>query len=121
MLKSPTYFQVGSRANLGPVIIAKNMDNSGIHSHGDPMSLSENAVMSYQPNDELNTLIVARNQAEKQLGNLNNVLGFGQGQTPEGKDAIVVFVKSKETLLQIPDQISGVPIIGEVTGEIWAQ
>lgn len=85
------------------------------------MNFLEEAAIPYQPNDESPKLQAALAEAERQLNHLDNVVGFGMGQTFEGKEAVLVFVKSKETLAQLPACISGVPLIGEVTGEIWAQ
>lgn len=85
------------------------------------MKFTEEAAISYQPNGEPSKLEFACAEAERQLNHLKNVLGFGISQTLEGEDAVLVFVKTKETLTQLPNQISGVPLIGEVTGEIWAQ
>ena len=85
------------------------------------MKFTEEAAISYQPNDESSKLEFARAEAERQLNHLKNVVGFGMSQTFDGEEAVLVFVKTKETLTQLPNQISGVPVIGEVTGEIWAQ
>lgn len=84
------------------------------------MNLNEDAVMPYQPDDEPVRVHEARAEAERQLGNLENVIGFGIGLTSKDEDAVIVFVRTKETLAQLPAQILGIPLIGDVTGEVKA-
>lgn len=84
------------------------------------MNSYEEAAIIYQPDDESREVKAALAEAERQLGYLENVAGFGMSQTLEGEEAILVFVKTEEMLAQLPTQILGVPLVGEVTGEIWA-
>jgi len=37
-----------------------------------------------------------------------------------GQDAIVVYVEDQQALLQLPADIDGFPVVGEVTGAIRA-
>ncbi|NEZ55029.1 hypothetical protein [Adonisia turfae] len=82
--------------------------------------LVENAAITYEPDEESTSLQAARDEAERQLGHLENIVGIGMSQTLEGEDAVIVYVKTRETLAQLPTHISGVPVIGEVTGEVRA-
>ena len=82
--------------------------------------LVENAAITYEPDDESTSLQAARDEAERQLGHLENVVGIGMSQTFEGEEAVIVYVKTREALDQLPTHISGVPVIGEVTGEVRA-
>jgi hypothetical protein len=88
------------------------------------MNLNENAAMPYNPGDDEQTgaagIQVALAKAERQLTHRKGVKGMGMAKTPSGQDAIVVYVQNEQTLSQLPSEVDGVPVIGEVTGEIRA-
>ncbi len=84
------------------------------------MNPYEEAAISYQPDDQSPKVKAALAEAERQLSYLENVAGFGMSQTFEGEEAVIVFVKTEETLALLPTQILGIPLLGEVTGEIGA-
>jgi hypothetical protein len=88
------------------------------------MDLNENAAMSYNPGDDdptgMGGIHVALAEAERQLTHRKGVNGMGMSKTLSGQDAIVVYVQNEQTLSQLPSEVDGVPVIGEVTGEIRA-
>ena len=87
------------------------------------MNLDENAEITYQPDDEPSGgsgIKVAFAEAERQLAKREGVNGLGMSKTPAGQDAIVVYVKDKQALSQLPKVVNGIPIVGEITGEIKA-
>ncbi|QDV45885.1 hypothetical protein Enr13x_57880 [Stieleria neptunia] len=89
------------------------------------MSLNENAAMPYHPADDEPTgtaaaIQVALAKAEKQLSHRKGVMGMGMTKTPSGRDAIVVYVDQQQTISQLPAEVDGFPIVGDVTGEIRA-
>lgn len=85
------------------------------------MSLDEEAAISYNPDDDqpnvggLNSILA---EAERQLGQRRGVNGMGMSKTAAGEDAIEVYVQDELTLSQLPSAIRGVPVIGEITGDI---
>ncbi|MCA9217627.1 MAG: hypothetical protein KDB27_31375 [Planctomycetales bacterium] len=79
------------------------------------MAFEENAEMPYDPADDIQTAVAA---AEQQLMSISGVNGVGITSTPDGQDAVVVYVANEKALSQLPAEINGCRIIGEVTGEI---
>lgn len=88
------------------------------------MNLNENAAMSYNPGDDEQSgtgrIQIALAEAERQLSHRKGVQGMGMGKTPHGQDAIVVYVEDEQVLSQLPSDVGGFPVVGEVTGEIRA-
>ena len=88
------------------------------------MNLNENAALSYNPVDDEQTatagIQAALAAAERRMIHRAGVKGMGMTKTPTGQDAIVVYVENEQTLSQLPSDIDGFPVIGEVTGEIRA-
>jgi hypothetical protein len=86
------------------------------------MNLNENAEVSYNPGDDEQTrrggIQGALAEAERQLTHRKGVHGMGMTRTPTGQDAIVVYVESEQVLSQLPSDVGGFPVVGEVTGEI---
>jgi hypothetical protein len=80
--------------------------------------------MSYNPADDEPTGVggihAALAEAERRLTHRTGVKGMGISKTPSGEDAIVVYVQDEQTLSQLPSDVDGVPLVGEVTGEIRA-
>ena len=88
------------------------------------MNQDEKAAISYNPDDDeeagTDGLQVALAEAERRLGHSRGVKGMGRSQTTSGKDAIVVYVEDQQALSQLPADIDGFTVVGEVTGEIRA-
>ncbi len=88
------------------------------------MDLSENAAMPYNPGDDEQSgaaaIQTALAKAERQLTHRKGVKGMGMAKTPSGQDAIVVYVEDQQALSQLPADVEGFPVVGEVTGEIRA-
>ena len=88
------------------------------------MDLNENAAMSNNPGDDeqaaTDGIQVALAEAERQLTHRKGVKGMGMTKTPSGQDAIVVYVEDQQALSQLPADVDGFPVVGEVTGEIRA-
>ena len=85
------------------------------------MNLSENAAISYNPDDDQTVgdrIQAALAEAERQLTHRKGVKGMGMAKTSEGEDAIVVYVEDQQALSQVPAAVDGVPVICEITGEI---
>ncbi len=86
------------------------------------MTLDENAEVLYDPGDDERThsggIQVALAKAERQLAHRKGVHGMGISKS--GPDAIVVYVENEQVLSQLPSDVDGFPVVGEVTGEIRA-
>lgn len=85
------------------------------------MGPDEDAAITYDPDGHGPSAIDAvLAEAERELSHRAGVNGLGLGQTADGRDAVVVYVADSETLSRLPRSIRGVPVMGEVTGEIRA-
>jgi hypothetical protein len=86
------------------------------------VNLGENAEVSYNPEegepDRSGGIQGALNKAQNQLAHRKGVHGMGMSKTPSGQDAIVVYVENERVLSQLPSDVDGFPVVGEVTGEI---
>ncbi len=84
------------------------------------MSFNEDAALSYNPDDESSSseLQVAVADATKLLGHLSGVHGLGESKLSNGNDAIVVYVENESVLAKLPRNVRGIPVVGEITGEI---
>lgn len=68
---------------------------------------------------ELGAAIAAQERHTPRLMGLANVVGTGVGLTAEGQPALKVFTKVVG-VGGIPDRLDGIPVVVEVTGEIFA-
>jgi len=88
------------------------------------MALNESAAMSYNPGDDeqaaTDGIQGALVKAEQQLLNRKGFKGLGMTKLVGGQDAIIVYVEDQQTLKQLPADVDGIPVVGEVTGEIRA-
>lgn len=88
------------------------------------MNPNENAAMPYNPVEDEQSgaagIQVALAKAERELTHRKGVMGMGLTKTPRGQDAIVVYVENEQALSQLPADVDGFPVVGEVTGEIRA-
>lgn len=88
------------------------------------MNLEEEAEVSYRPDDANqpapDALRLAVATAERTLLGRRGVKGVGATKTPGGKDGIVVYVEDESALSRLPAEVNGLPIVGEITGEIRA-
>lgn len=86
------------------------------------MSIEEEAAITYDPDSDpdLGTN-AAVDDAQKELLDLKGVKGTGRTVTPNGHEAIIVYVKNKKARARVPDNIRGYPIIVEIVGEIRTQ
>jgi hypothetical protein len=86
--------------------------------------MSENAAMSYEPTDDNQVLPAGFNgafaKAQAQLLSLPGVKGLGMAKSPAGQDVIVVYVQNTMAITNLPSNIDGFSVIGEVTGDIVA-
>lgn len=86
------------------------------------MDQDENAAISYNPDDDEQGdgagIRGALVEAERQLIHRKGVKGMGMSKTPAGKDAILVYVEDQQALSQLPADVGGFPVVGEITGEI---
>jgi len=84
------------------------------------MNYSEEAAVPYQPEGEGESPMLesACREAERRFGQRDDVVGFGMGQTFEGNDAVIVYVKSSDIRSALPKEINGYPLIVEVTAEM---
>lgn len=58
--------------------------------------------------------------ARHQLMTMSGVEGVGSGESPDGGNTIVVYVRDQQDLSQLPAMLSGIRVIGHVTGEVKA-
>ena len=59
--------------------------------------------------------------AAEQLMELDGVVGVGEGQTSDGRRAIVVMVMSRSEAPELPSELEGVPVEVVETGPIEAE
>ncbi|ESQ13550.1 MAG TPA: hypothetical protein DDY14_00165 [Chromatiaceae bacterium] len=85
------------------------------------MDYDEEAAVNYQPDATPLYVEQAQHKIEQRLQHRDGIVGFGITMTPGGTDAVVVYVENREALATLPRSVDGVPVIGEVTGEIRAQ
>lgn len=82
------------------------MDDSGLD--------EETEVM---PQSEIERV---RIKHEAALLAIDGVVGIGIGSNEIGDDAIVVYLRDKQTQSSIPDELEGFPVQTEITGEFDA-
>lgn len=58
--------------------------------------------------------------ASQQLLAMGGVEGVGKAPDPDGGDALVVYVRDRELLSQLPATLNGIKVLVHVTGEIKA-
>ena len=56
--------------------------------------------------------------ARLQLMSMNGVEGVGRGESPDGGNAIVVYVRDQQSQSQLPAMLTGIRVIGHVTGDV---
>lgn len=78
----------------------------------------EEAAISYTPDDHGQDAQLALTLAEQLLSSNRGVTGVGLTKTSRGEDAIMVYVKDHEALNRLPSEVSGLPILGEISGDI---
>ncbi|WP_182868337.1 hypothetical protein [Stieleria mannarensis] len=88
------------------------------------MNRDEKAAMPYQPADMMPAAMTgieaALAKAEQMLSRRKGVKGMGMTKTRRGQDAIIVYVDQQQTISQLPSDVDGFPIIGDVTGQVRA-
>jgi len=85
------------------------------------MTPDEDAAITYEPEDHGGSdLGAALAEAERTLSRREGINGMGLTRTPGGQDAIVVYVTDRPTLSRLPASVRGIPVVGEITGDIRA-
>jgi hypothetical protein len=85
--------------------------------------MNEDAAINYNPHanppggDEAQANFES---ARHQLMTMSGVEGVGSGESSEGGNTIVVYVRDQQNLSQLPAMLSGVRVIGHLTGEVKA-
>jgi hypothetical protein len=64
--------------------------------------------------------ITVQNRHTKRLMEKSGIVGTATGITENGQSVILVFAKSKEDSISIPENLEDVPVVVEVTGVIYA-
>jgi hypothetical protein len=85
--------------------------------------MNENAAITYNPYADSQGGDQTQANFEnacQQLMNMSSVEAVGRGESPDGGDAIVVYVRDQQSLSQLPAMLSGMRVIGHVTGEVKA-
>lgn len=55
------------------------------------------------------------------MDNIEGVTGVGQGQTDDGRDAVIVFVNLPDAVNKLPETLEGVPVLVKSTESFEAQ
>ncbi len=55
------------------------------------------------------------------MDSVEGVTGVGQGQTTDGRDAVIVYATRSEVADELPSSIEGVPVVVQQTGAFEAQ
>ena len=55
------------------------------------------------------------------MDSIDGVSGVGQGQTGDGRDAVIVYVSRPEAADELPPTVEGVPVVVKHTGIFEAQ
>ena len=85
--------------------------------------MSEDAAMPYKPADDetpSSGIQAALAKAQSQLSSRPGVKRMGMTKTAADQDAIVVYVDNEQAISQLPSDVDGYSVIGEVTGEVSA-
>jgi len=80
----------------------------------------EDAVMPYQPGEEVPPAETVRQKQQARLMEIEGVEGVGIGQDAIGDEGIVVYVRDAEAAKRIPRTLDGLNVIVQVTGPIDA-
>lgn len=80
----------------------------------------ENAEMYYNPEAEKDVDTELQRKFEKRLFAIEGVVGVGMGQSVAGEDAIIVYVRDRSVVSELPNEIDGHTVVVEVTGDIDA-
>jgi hypothetical protein len=78
-------------------------------------SLPHTGPVEYAPREQVSP---ERNEAESVLRRIPGVEGVGEGRNAIGDPAWIVYVRDPSVLSQLPPQVSGRPVVPEVSGEI---
>lgn len=85
--------------------------------------MNEDAAITYDPSGDApggDQTQANFENARQQLMTMSGVEGVGRGESLDGGDAIVVYVRDQQALSQLPAMLSGMRVIGHVTGEVKA-
>ncbi len=85
--------------------------------------MNEDAAITYNPSADPaggNQTQANFENARQQLMTIGGVEAVGSGESPDGGNAIVVYVRDQQGLSQLPAMLSGIRVIGHVTGEVKA-
>jgi len=85
--------------------------------------MNENAAITYNPYADLpggDQTQANFESARQQLMTMSSVEAVGRGESPDGGNAILVYVRDQQGLSQLPAMLSGMRVIGHVTGEVKA-
>jgi len=55
------------------------------------------------------------------MNNIEGVTGVGQGQTDDGRDAVIVYATSPDAVNKLPETLEGVPVLVKTTESFEAQ
>lgn len=55
------------------------------------------------------------------MDSIDGVTGVGQGETSDGRDAVIVYVNRPDAANKIPESLEGVPVVVKETGNFEAQ
>lgn len=55
------------------------------------------------------------------MDSIDGVTGVGQGQTSDGRDAVIVYVNRPEAASKLPETFEGVPVLVKTSGSFEAQ
>lgn len=82
----------------------------------------EDVAVEYDPEADspVNKADRVRRENEDELLKVPSVTGVGLGQNAIGDDAIIIYLRDKAAIANLPKQIDGIDVIFEVTGEIEA-
>lgn len=85
--------------------------------------MNEEAAVTYNPYANLpggDQTQANFENSRQQLMTMGGVEAVGRGESPDGGNAIVVYVRDEQGLSQLPDMLCGMRVIGHVTGEVKA-
>jgi hypothetical protein len=85
----------------------------------------EDAAVNYDPTADSarqssSRVVQVKQKNEPRLMSIEGVRGVGVGRGATGDDEIVVYVRDASAQKGLPSHVDGIPVRGEVTGEIDA-
>ena len=78
-------------------------------------SFPDSGPVAYTPDEDRSA---DRQAAEAALSGIPGVQGIGEGRNPIGDPAWLVYVRDKSVTAQLPTEVSGRPVVAEISGEI---